>query len=198
MSAFRKIASKSIARAALTASVSGFLVDSSLSPRNSAVVSENGVCKTTLADGNRFWRTTASSSKTIPQNSSTLKAVNQDHDLDVFVYDMLKMSDFVYSFHSTYFILYILLLIPVSSYDLMTDYILQKPTTAASLITNRSTMLTNISLHASLNADIRNIVRTNNGKKTKKYSFFGEESEVKFFEPQLVITDTGGQERDEN
>ena len=109
MSAFRKIASNSIARVALTASVSGFLVDSSLSSRNGAVVSENGGCKTTLADGNRFWKTAASSSKMTPKNSSTLNAVNQDHDLDSFVYDMLKMSDFVYSFHSTYFLVYMII-----------------------------------------------------------------------------------------
>ena len=81
----------------------------------------------------------------------------------------------------------------------MIEYLLRKPTTEASLANNCRTILTNIiSSHASLNTDIRNIVRTNNGKKTKKYFFFGEESEVKFFEPQLVVTDTGAQERDDN
>ena len=92
-----KIEFHSIAWAALTASVSGFITPSSFSPMTGGVlVDENRLCTPAFADGGRFCAPTHSS-------SSLLKAANDDEDLEVFVDDMLAMSEFVYQFHGTYY-----------------------------------------------------------------------------------------------
>lgn len=48
---------------------------------------------------------------------------------------------------------------------------------------------------APLNSEIRNIVRTKEGKKVWQD---GERKEIEFFEKALVVTDIGSQERDDN
>ena len=88
MSAFKKLAFHSMLCAVLAAPVSAFVVPSAFSPKTIASVGENGFCKAPNADEGRFC-------------SSSLKAVRDDQDLDVFVHDMLTMSNFVYEFNST-------------------------------------------------------------------------------------------------
>ena len=91
-----KIAFHSMAGAALTASVSGFISPSSFSPMTGGVfVDENRVCTPTFADGGQFCAPTHSS-------SSSLKVANDDEDLEVFVDDMLAMSAFVYDLRGTF------------------------------------------------------------------------------------------------
>eukprot|EP00984_Skeletonema_dohrnii_P028686 scaffold18737_cov117-Skeletonema_dohrnii-CCMP3373.AAC.6 len=124
-----KYSSISILCAALTASASAFVSPRTVVP----IAHENGFCPTTIA--------AAANQGRCRSNYSFLKAAQED-SLDVVIHDLLKISDFVYSF-----------------------------------------------------ANVRRIVKENEGEQRSTSRWFGEKYTVAFDTPALILTQDGAQEQ---
>jgi len=140
-----KYSSISILCAALTASASAFV-----SPRTVAVAPiahENGFCPTTTAaTANQQCRSNYSFLKAAEEAAvegvPAIKSQSEEDSLDVVIHDLLKISDFVYSF-----------------------------------------------------ANVRSIVKENEGEQRSTSRWFGEKYTVAFDTPALILTQDGAQEQ---